>query len=546
MDSSLHKGQFPFRVKGQTTCMQHKGIQLEFYCEECEQLACIKCLSTVHKRHSLAGLAEITPQRKQDIYNFIVKTEDVDLVQVDQYITSTDTQLKENASSFDKLCDQIKSQNEKLKEELDLLSAHSLSLYKQMGEENTKLLQTYKQDMEMYRTQLKQKVKECKKALQQNSVIEIHDARFEIGCPIKFPVKPTIGLVSFSPNKYPQIALEKALGEVVISDQVLNHDLLDHGQSVSSFVRQGPSFKQRPEHNVNSEQRSGDITERSKDKKEAVRTTLLPQTKILREWNSPCDISSVCPTANGTVWTSYYFSETLTLQDGKGDVIQKVQHKTINDLSLSPITNTLWLSDEENSILEFKSGRLLHRFNTDRRPRCICITASNHVIVGMTNCISKFTSEGKLSRTTLPTGTEESLICTPLRITECSVTQNISVVDSKGNSDDDERNKYVVAIDAEFKKLFVFYGKISDTCQQMSQPGDSPFDPRGLAYDHTGNLVIGDHSNKRVLLISGRGEFLRILHTDTNGTVDVSIDKFGDLWAVFGLNNIKLLQYYSV
>ncbi|XP_021361222.1 uncharacterized protein LOC110455418 [Mizuhopecten yessoensis] len=121
--------------------------------------------------------------------------------------------------------------------------------------------------------------------------------------------------------------------------------------------------------------------------------------------------------------------------------------------------------------MELVSGRLTRRFSTKEDPRCICVTASNHVIVGMTKHISKFTTDG---------------------------------------------------------------GK--------------PFYPRGVVYDSVGNLIIGDYHNNRVLLISGGGEFLRVIHTDTGGSWAAGIDREDVLWAVFGYScqDVKLLQYSSV
>ncbi|XP_033730053.1 E3 ubiquitin-protein ligase TRIM33-like [Pecten maximus] len=370
----------PIRTKGQTTCVHHKGKQLELYCEKCQELTCLKCLSSVHKGHLVCELSEITPQKKQDIKNFIDRTEQNDQVQIGKYITSTDTLLRDNDSTFEKLSHQLRMQTDKLKQDLDMLTAETLSLYQKMKEDNSKLIQKYKQDLEMYDKQLKQQIQECKTALQQGSDLNIYDTRCEIDSQIHFPVKPVLGNVSFTPNKNPQGHLKLALGKVIISGQ--GQTSTDQYRSVSTSDGQGQSSTQ---------QQSGD-----KGKKAVTRYKLLSETKVVEEWKSPCYISSICPTTDDQAWTSYYiYSKTLTLLDRKGTVIQEVTHKAeIKDISLSPTTHRLWVCDRENNILELVSGQLTHRFRTKEEPRCLCVTASNHVIVGMPKHISKFTTQG--------------------------------------------------------------------------------------------------------------------------------------------------------
>ncbi|XP_021352901.1 uncharacterized protein LOC110450021 [Mizuhopecten yessoensis] len=402
-----------------------------------------------------------------------------------------------------------------------------------MEEDNTKLIQKYKQDLEMYNEQLRQQIQECKTALQHGSHIEIYDTGCEIHFPISVPVKPVLGTASFTPNKTPQHHLELALGNI---------DALGQGQaSTDQDGSVGASGGQKPS--------STSQQTEPKGKKAVTMYKLLSQTKVLEEWWSPVGIYSICPTTDGQVWTSGY-SNTLTLLDRKGKVIQEVKHKTnINDISLSPTTHTLWVCDRENNIMELVSGQLKHRFSTKVRPRCICVTVCNHVIVGMTNNISKFTTQGQMVLTTSVTGTGKPLVCTPGRISECPVTHNVAVVDWNIKDDGGDGIAHVLVMDTDFKELFVYRGDIPSTYKQSSHKGAKPFNPYGVVYDSVGNIIIGDWNNNRVLLISGRGEFLRIIHTDTGYTRAVGVDKEDVLWAVFGGvfgGNVKLLQYSSV
>ncbi|XP_021342432.1 tripartite motif-containing protein 3-like [Mizuhopecten yessoensis] len=516
-------GQIPLR-----TCTEHKGRPLELYCEKCDKLVCLKCHLSTHKGHDVCELSDITPTKKQDIQNFIDRTEQNDLVQLREYITSTDTLLKDNTSNFENLSHKLKKQTEKLKQDLDLLTAQTLSFYHKMEEDNIKLIQKYKQDLEMYNKQLGQQIQECKEALQHGSHIEIYDTGCEIHSQISLPVKPVLGTASFTPNKTPQHHLELALGKIGTLAQ--GQDSTDQDGSVMTYGGQNPS--------------STSQQSEPEGKKAVTMYKLLPQTKVLEDWRSPVVNYSICPTTDGQVWTCC--RDTLTLLDSKGKAIQQVKHKTsIKDISLSPITHTLWVCDIENNIMELVSGQLKHRFSTKEEPRCIFVTASNHVIVGLTNNISKFTTQGQMVLTTSVRGTGKPLVCSPRRISECPVTHNVAVVDRNDKVDGGDRIRHLVVMDTDFKELFVYRGDIPSTNKQSSHKGAKPFDPYGVVYDSVGNIIIGDWNNHRVLLISGGGKFLRIIHTDTDWTCAAGVDREDVLWAVFGMN-VKLLQYSSV
>ncbi|XP_033739220.1 E3 ubiquitin-protein ligase TRIM33-like [Pecten maximus] len=201
------------RNNEQTTCRLHQKWQLEFYCRKCEDLCCNECLSTCHKAHSVYDIDEIIPEKKRDIQNFMDRTKKTDLVVVHDYITSTEKQLVDNASNFEKLASELETQTIKLKEELDLLSAQTLSIYSQMKEENTRLLQTYKQDLETYEEKIKQQLLESDTLLREGTHLEI----FYLGCKTHYdeilPLKPTLQTATFTANVNYHASLKQALGD---------------------------------------------------------------------------------------------------------------------------------------------------------------------------------------------------------------------------------------------------------------------------------------------------------------------------------------------
>ncbi|XP_069136702.1 uncharacterized protein [Argopecten irradians] len=410
---------------------------------------------------------------------------------------------RDNHSRFENLSQNLKDHTEKLKHDLDKLTAETLSVYQKMMEDNTKLIQKYKQDLELYGRQLRQQIQECKKVLQCGSRIQIYDTSCEVHSLASHPVKLILATATFTPNIYPQGHLDLAIGKVTTSWKAPS---TDH-QKLSPY-------------------QPGD-----KGKRAGMRKKLLTETKVVEEWWSPCGILSICPTTDDQAWTSDY-SKALTLLGRKGTVVQEVTHMAgINDISLSPTTQSLWACDSKNNILELVSGQLTHRFRTSKEANCICVTLSNHVIVGMPKHISKYTTQGKMVPTKRSARTGKPTVYIPFRIAECPVTNNIAVIDE---GDQSHGAQHVVVMDTDFTELFVYRGDI---------PGY--FNPFGVQYDSVGNIIIADHEECRIMLVSGIGELLRILYQGKDLTWAIGIDRMDTVWTKFE-SKVNLLQYSRV
>ncbi|XP_069102073.1 uncharacterized protein [Argopecten irradians] len=520
----------PVRPKGQKMCLHHKDRQLELYCEKCQELACVKCVSTTHKAHALCDLSEITAVKSQTIRDFIDRTEQNDLVQVGDNISAADTLLKDNDRTFERLSDQLHSQTEKLKHELDKMTAETVAHYQKMKMDNSTLIQKYKEDLQMYEKQIKKQLQECKATLQQGSHIEIYDTECGMDSRLHLPVKPVLGNASFTANRNPRNYLQLALGTCQSEDIGETSTLEVKDVSVSLSHGQGQS----------STQQSGGTRTRA-----VTSTKLLTETRVVEEWKSPCPITSICPTNGDQAWTSYEYSKRLTLLGRKGIVIQITHTSYINDICLSPSTHTLWVCDVHNNILELVSGKLSNRFKTKDGPKCMCVTADNHIIIGMSKHITKYTTHGQIVLNTLTTVKSKQLVFTPWSIAECPITNNVAVIDRSYKEDGGDGNRHVLVIDSDFQELFIYRSDTPTTGKQRSLIQGKPFDPMCIVYDGQGNIIIGDCVNNRILLLSGDGEDLRILHTDTDVIWAVSVSRQGEIWTANINDNVKLLQYYA-
>ncbi|XP_069103273.1 uncharacterized protein [Argopecten irradians] len=209
----------PVRIKRETICSHHKGTQLEYYCQDCDKLICDKCKRVDHRFHNLIEeLDDMIRGKKSNIEQFIKTTEKDHLVQIQGFICSVKSHIDENVSTFGKLSDDVKAQNNNLKERLDQLSADTLSIYSQMEKENSALLETYKQDLEKYSKELEKKVQECEIVLRIGSDIDIfvtdRDKHSREPSTLNLPNKPLVEGARFYPHPDPQHYLEIAFGFV--------------------------------------------------------------------------------------------------------------------------------------------------------------------------------------------------------------------------------------------------------------------------------------------------------------------------------------------
>lgn len=264
---------------------------------------------------------------------------------------------------------------------------------------------------------------------------------------------------------------------------------------------------------------------------------------------SPCYIEAICPTSDGA-WTSNCFSKTLTQINKEGQILQKIKYKVcISDVSVSPITNNGWTcSREDYSIMECPpTGTPVVRFSTDVPPYGLCCTQDGCILVGMSKKITKFNTKGKVVTSEVP-WFGRPLVCTPHRITECSVTRNIAVVDRDSPSDGGEDKACVVVMDNNFHALCQYMGNVPNSQQQTTKIRSGLFDPYDVIYDTVGNIVIADWNNGCLHLLSGSGpgEYMKLFDRNSDFVRCIGIDKDTVLWAGFVDDTIKLLQYNVV
>ncbi|XP_021379633.1 E3 ubiquitin-protein ligase TRIM71-like [Mizuhopecten yessoensis] len=506
-------------ARGQTTCAHHQRVTLDWFCEKCSEPICVDCISSLHKGHAIINLSHVTPQYKCKIDNFIIETEQNELVQLQQQITSTKDSHKKSLDHFEVIAIEVKEHGAKLKENIDALLAQTLSQLKQLKDENSKPFITLLTDLETKLGQLKEQLKQCKSTLQTGTDIEVFHTVNELPkTTSSLPDQFIQGTVRFNPNKSHQELLKQAFGSLASSTS--HQPSAEPPGLLSKLFSFGLQMSSTKEPTACSTQQN-DIP---------------PQTKarVITEWKAAYAIHAMCPTGDGGVWTCG--DTTLTHLSRQGKIEQK-KSVAARNMCVSPTTKNIWAcSASSKSVMELTSDHF--RFNTDGPPYCICITKDGLILVGTKNSITPYTTKGNPDVTT----TTKSLLCSPRRISLCPVSENVAVVDRDLLADGGRDKPRVVVMNKHLKELFP-YGQ----AQHASRTGSRSFDPYDVTYDSLGNMVIADRDNNSLHLLAGDGQYLRLLHTDQHQAWVLCVGNDGIIWATFGrfsgMRTVKLLEY---
>ncbi|XP_021364451.1 E3 ubiquitin-protein ligase TRIM71-like [Mizuhopecten yessoensis] len=528
---SIYKGQIAVRCQGQKTCAHHKKKTLDWFCETCHDVICVDCISSLHKGHSIVPLSETTPNNKLKIKTFINETEQKELIEIQQEINSNQESLKKHLSHFKNVAEEVKSNGIKLKKDIDVLIAETLSQLRHLENENIQLLTSYKTELERKLADLKDQLNQCKETLQNGTDIKVFDVTSRLHTDITLPRRPVLGTAKFSPNKHPDESLRFALGKMTLtsSGQSDGHVFAKVHTSAGSSDQQLTRPSDRTPHKMTHS---------------AKLVSHLPDFPVLSKWNTPhrSYIRNICPANDGGVWT-YGADQTVTLLTSEGRIKQQIKSPDrIANICVSPCTQKVWAC-LFGSVVELTSGTLVRRFNTKSVPTCLCVTKDDHVLVVANHEIIKYTQGGMPSPMTA-SQSKKPLMRSPRMISECPVSQNVAVLDGDWPGDGGENKPLIIVMDKHIQELYR-YGQHQHTSRARSQT----FDPRDVAYDRFGQLVVADFINDCLHLLSGDGQYLGLLHTEINRPQYVCIDKQGVLWvafgSVYGADEVKRLQYTS-
>ncbi|XP_021361503.1 uncharacterized protein LOC110455617 [Mizuhopecten yessoensis] len=560
-------GQIPIRVKGQNSCIYHHGKSSVLFCENCQDIACTECTSSIHSGHNFLTLSNVSTKKKKKLQKLISKKETDGIPSIRKSIKSIDVEIKETEATFESLAADVTKQRDKLKRKIDLLADQTLAVYEKLKIENVTLLKDYKKEHENHFAMLKGQIENCRSLIQTGDDITVYDSDANIESPVALPVKPTLNTASFSANLMPLDNLKQAFGTVMKDKNPSNVPVvrksgnevpkdkeeateqqtgkLPEGVVPPKEQRAGQSNKQQSESSPKLQPASNqpytpfsqpeeenqtpviahpwssrplhNQSRRKKTRNKETPSQPRPQNNSVRQ---PLEREIIIPITvmakmrNGDTWIDDTYLRTIVRIDRSGRLLDTIDHRRqITDFSFSNEKQELWIcSIDDNSVIEVTSAPPTPRFYTDESPLCICVTMDGHLIVGMSKQITKFNSQGGVIITTKPTLFSlfsKPIVCLPRHIAECPVTKNIAVADRSSMN--------VLVMDKHFNELFRYpqQTQINPSAISVEQ-----FIPNRLSYHKDGCIIIEDIGNNTWHHTSGIGEPYGYFHrNDATGLI---------------------------
>ncbi|XP_033746992.1 E3 ubiquitin-protein ligase TRIM71-like [Pecten maximus] len=209
----------PVRQPGQTSCVHHPERTVTLFCELCEDLACLTCLSTVHKGHEMCALSELTAATRTQMEKYINNTEKQRCVQLQLLINWAENDLLQTSVKYNQLTENIERQGKLLKLQIDVFTCMFKGLYKQLEEENKRNMESYITELRSRLDALNDNLQNCKHILANGTDIQMYDTGHKLITEPEetHPAQPKCHCYSFIPNKSPRNYLEQAFGKLTTS-----------------------------------------------------------------------------------------------------------------------------------------------------------------------------------------------------------------------------------------------------------------------------------------------------------------------------------------
>ncbi|XP_056015793.1 uncharacterized protein LOC130053156 [Ostrea edulis] len=253
-------------------------------------------------------------------------------------------------------------------------------------------------------------------------------------------------------------------------------------------------------------------------------------------------LTSVSCLSEDQVWTRGD-NETMKLLNLQSKLLTSIQTKLGNEPRDIAVTRDgdLVYTDTTNNTVNLIKNKQIHTVITQQgwRPRYVCCTASNHLLVTM------FSDDYKQSKVVRYSGSTETQSIQfddqgrPLYSPRSFLAYNTKYVSENRNLDicvADNDASAVVVVNQSGKLRFRYTGHPSNT-EQL-------FNPFGITTDSQSHILTADCDNHRIHILDQDGQFLRYIHCDLVRPWGLCVDIRDNLFvAECDTVKVKKIQY---
>lgn len=259
---------------------------------------------------------------------------------------------------------------------------------------------------------------------------------------------------------------------------------------------------------------------------------ILENSVTLKLFESPVEITSMCPTIEDDTFVCCRGNEEITLLSPNGEIKSQWNCEIgIQDISVRiddqvvfmccPGDRTVRKLPEAGPIPEIV-------FFTRNFPLCLCVLQSNDILIGEPNHIKMYDMFGIVL-------CETKLYSRPIRIRECPVSGNIAIIDSPISDEEDDMGPSIVILNAQLELIARF---IRDT--------EMTFNPTDIMFDSTGALLFCDGGSMDICVLDPKGKFISTIFTSScvqrpSSSICIQLDN--TLWSKMQGDTVRLLKF---
>ncbi|XP_062572073.1 uncharacterized protein LOC134234033 [Saccostrea cucullata] len=496
-------------------CVVHSYKAYEACCEDCQVPVCIACIQEVHGKHTIGKLKDLYERQKAESEHELTKMKGQyksEIIQRIKYFKNGEREIK---TSHKNIREKMKKQAQDFIDHISAILTEALDESTRDEREKLMEISQYRAEAEIFEQNLEQLIEKFETLTESShpaDLILYRKQNPDTFKRFKFPFKINLTLPSYTIGHINKTQNEHQFGKFIrghISHLTLWDDSLQ-AKYLTGFERVKPSTKK-----VSG--RSLKISETKTQKGELYHVSCRDDRSAFVSGQGPgIQLIDRSGTELDKISTDWEPAGLAVMKDG-----------------------SLIYSDYDNKIIYKVSLKKQKKIfiNTDYGPTGLCCTKSGDILVCMHEIlfsVVKYNSSGRKIQEFETDQNGRRLFHGPW-----SVCENIN--DDICLSDFSIFNR-VVVLTKSGNFRFTYDGNV------LKQKLKDRFNPRSLATDSLGHILIADNVNNAIHLISQDGDFLSYILTEDDGISlphGISVDTNDNLWMVEENACVKVYQYLS-
>ncbi|XP_048766337.2 E3 ubiquitin-protein ligase Midline-1-like [Ostrea edulis] len=510
-DSSKDHNVVPFIKHIKSTpnypkCPKHADKHCELFCEKCDIPVCSTCISSdKHRGHKISDVLEKLGSKTESLQKDLEELETRIYPRYEEMASDVQTEKAELETKYGKLTTVADQQGEILHREITAIVNKRKSDIVEMKNKHLAALNKNTDEITNRITELGQIIQDLKKILDSNDVSLTSSYKSRNSEFRTLPTKVRVTLPSFSPQKINKDQLNEMFGSLSpLSINTEHGDTMKSAEAVSS-----PPVK-----------------------------PLLDEPRLTATIDTGYRLLySVSCLSEDQVWTRGD-SKTMKLLNLRGKLLTSIQTKSGNDPQDIAVTRDgdLVYTDYITRTINLVRNKQIQTVITLQgwRPRYVCCTASNHLLVTMVS------DDGEQSKVVRYSGSTEKqsiqfddqgrpLYSSGYSEKYLSENRNLDICVA------DWFTRAVVVVNQSGKLRFRYTGHPSNTEQS--------FNPVGITTDSQSHILTADGYNDRIHILDQDGQFLRYIHCGLEYPYGLCVDIRDNLFVADGDDKVKKIQY---